>query len=263
VNAASDLPPARLDGLGSGLEVLVAGAGRGLGLEFVHQLLHCPDVARVWAGCRQPESLLLPAGTPLEKLAPLALDVGDEGSVASAAGCVAAQARSLSLVINVAGVLHTQQGMRPERRLAEVDPESMLLSYRVNALGPLLVAKHFSGLLPRSDRAVFASLSARVGSIGDNRLGGWYAYRAAKAAQNMITRNLSIELPRRHRGVICVALHPGTVDTALSRPFQGNVPGERLFSTERAVRQLLDIVNRLEERDQGRFIAWDGQTIPW
>ena len=259
----TELAPARLDGLGRGLEVLVLGASRGLGREFVRQLLHCPDTARVWAGCRHPASLSLPAGTPLEKLALLSVDVSDEASVSAAAGEVAAQASALALVLNVAGVLHTAEGMGPERRLTEVDPGNMLWSYRVNALGPLLVAKHFSPLLPRRERAVFASLSARVGSIGDNRLGGWYAYRAAKAAQNMITRSLSIELPRRHRGLICVALHPGTVDTDLSRPFQGNVSDERLFPPERAVRQLLDIINRLDERDQGRFIAWDGQTIPW
>jgi NAD(P)-dependent dehydrogenase (short-subunit alcohol dehydrogenase family) len=102
-----------------------------------------------------------------------------------------------------------------------------------------------------------------VGSINDNRLGGWYAYRASKAAQNMITRNLSIELPRRHRGVLVIALHPGTVATDLSKPFQGNVPEGRLFEREQAVARLLHIIDTLQDRDQGRFIAWDGQTIAW
>ncbi|MCC5860865.1 MAG: SDR family oxidoreductase [Gammaproteobacteria bacterium] len=253
----------RLDSLGSEVNVLVQGASRGLGREFVRQLLHCPDVGRVWAGCRQPEALALPADTPTGGLRPLRLDITDEGGVAAAAEDVARETDTLSLIINVAGILHTPEGMCPERRLAEVEPANMVLSYQVNALGPLLVAKHFAALLPRRERAVFASLSARVGSIGDNHLGGWYAYRAAKAAQNMLTRNLSVELPRRHRGVLCIALHPGTVDTDLSAPFQGNVPAERLFSRERAVTQLLEIINGLGADDQGRFIAWDGQTIPW
>ncbi len=253
----------RLDRLGEGIDVLVVGASRGLGREFVRMLLHCPDVGRVWAGCRRPEGLSLPGDTPAGKLRPLTLDVTDEAGMACAADVIHKDSVSLRLILNVAGVLHTPGGMQPERRLADVQVEHMLWSYRVNALGPLLVAKHFSALLPRSDPAVFASLSARVGSIGDNRLGGWYAYRAAKAAQNMMTRNLSIELPRRHRGLLCVGLHPGTVDTDLSSPFQANVPEKKLFSRERAVRQLLTVINELKPEDQGSCIAWDSQRIAW
>ena len=110
---------------------------------------------------------------------------------------------------------------------------------------------------------MFASISARVGSIGDNRLGGWYAYRAAKAAQNMFTRTLAIEWARSRRNVICVALHPGTTDTELSRPFQANVPPGKLFSADRTVRQLLAVIERLTPADSGHFLAWDGTEIPW
>jgi len=110
---------------------------------------------------------------------------------------------------------------------------------------------------------VFANISARVGSIGDNRLGGWYAYRGAKAAQNMFTKTLAIEWARSRRNVICVALHPGTTDTDLSRPFQANVPAGKLFTPERTVRQLLEIIDRLTPADTGRFLAWDGGGIPW
>jgi len=136
-------------------------------------------------------------------------------------------------------------------------------SFRVNALGALLVAKHFQGFFDRNDRVVFASLSARVGSIGDNRLGGWYAYRASKAAQNMITKNLAIELRRRARGVVCVALHPGTVATDLSAPFRGGVPEEKLFDASRAARQLLGVIDSLTPDSNGGFFAWDGEPIPW
>ena len=133
----------------------------------------------------------------------------------------------------------------------------------MNAIGPLLVAKHFQILLPPQERSIFANLSARVGSIGDNHLGGWYAYRASKAAQNMVTRNLAIELRRRAQGLICVALHPGTVDTGLSRPFQSKVPANRLFSAERAAKQLLKVMDGLRPDDSGGFFSWNGERIPW
>ena len=170
----------------------------------------------------------------------------------------------VDLVIHCAGTLHDDgAGIAPERRLADVDPVKIARSFAINATGPLLVAKHVAPLLPRHGRAVFASLSARVGSIGDNRLGGWYGYRASKAAQNMFTRTLSIELKRRIRGIVCVALHPGTVDTDLSRPFQGAVPQGTLFPVDRAARQLLEVIDGLGPADNGGFFAYDGQPIPW
>lgn len=249
----------RLMSFDAPVEALVVGASRGIGAEFVRQLASSPDVKRVWAASRRPD----PAPSPDGRVHPLELDVCDAQSVERAAAGVGAARATLQLVINCAGVLHDGERMRPERRLADVDPDAMLQAYRVNALGPLLVARHFAAHLPRRERAIFASLSARVGSIGDNRHGGWYAYRASKAAQNMITRNLAIELPRRHRGVVCIALHPGTVDTNLSAPFQRNVPEGQLFTCERAVRQMLGHIDAAGRDDQGRFIAWDGQTIPW
>ena len=153
--------------------------------------------------------------------------------------------------------------MQPEKRLGDVTPANLQRSFAVNAIGPLLVAKHFRILLPPRERSIFANLSARVGSIGDNHLGGWYAYRASKAAQNMLTRNLAIELRRRAQGLICIALHPGAVDTGLSRPFQSKVPANRLFSPERAATQLLKIMDRLQPDDSGGFFSWNGERIPW
>lgn len=249
-----------------GVTALIQGASRGIGLEFCRQLAADSRVRRIVATCRRPESanaLTALAGEHAHRLHVEALDVSDESSVADAAGRVRGHVGELDLVVNCAGILHTPDGMAPERRLTDVDPESLAHSFRVNALGPLLVAKHFSPLLPKKRRAVFASVSARVGSIGDNRLGGWYAYRGAKAAQNMFTRNLSIELTRRHRGLICVALHPGTTDTDLSRPFQKNVPEGKLFAVDRSVRYLLDVIDGLTPGDNGGFFAWDGQSIPW
>ena len=149
------------------------------------------------------------------------IDLLDEASIAAAAARIGPP---VQLVIVATGLLHAA-GMAPEKTYRALDPDAMLAAFRVNAIGPALVAKHFLPLLPTRGRGVFAALSARVGSIGDNRTGGWHAYRASKAALNMLIRNLAIETGRRNPETICVGLHPGTVDTALSRPFQRGVGG--------------------------------------
>jgi NAD(P)-dependent dehydrogenase (short-subunit alcohol dehydrogenase family) len=244
---------------------LVAGASRGIGLAFVERLAASPAVRRVWAGCRDPGGAqhLTALSSESTRLRILPLDVTDETSLSGAAAAVEAEGEPLDLVINCAGLLHRPDGPVPERRLADIRADWLMEAFAVNGAGPLLLAKHFEPLLPRRDRAVFASLSARVGSIGDNRLGGWYAYRGSKAAQNMFLKTLSIELARRARGVICVALHPGTTDTDLSRPFQAGVPPEKLFSPALAVEQLLGVIDGLLPADSGRLIAWNGERVPW
>jgi NAD(P)-dependent dehydrogenase (short-subunit alcohol dehydrogenase family) len=246
---------------------LVQGASRGLGLAFVEAFLARPEVERVVATCRDPE-----ASTGLTALRcrhegvleTVALDVRDERSIATAAAHVGdACGSELHWLVNCAGLLHGGAGIQPEKRLENVDSKALSALFEVNAFGPLLVAKHFLPLLEHERRAVLANLSARVGSLADNRLGGWYGYRASKTAQNMFTRTLAIELGRRAPNVICLALHPGTVDTDLSRPFQTNVPKRRLFDTGRAARQLLEVMDGARREDSGRFLAWDGSEIPW
>jgi NAD(P)-dependent dehydrogenase (short-subunit alcohol dehydrogenase family) len=255
-----------LRSLPAGSNVLIQGASRGIGLEIARQLLAEPQVDRIFAACRSPAraAALSRLADRDPRLQVLALDASDEDSIRAAAAAVASATSRLHLVVNCAGLLHDAAArIAPEKRLADVRPEALLASFAVNAFGPLLVAKHFERLLAHKERAVFASISARVGSIGDNRLGGWYAYRGAKAAQNMFTKTLSIEWARSRRNVICVALHPGTTDTDLSRPFQANVAPERLFSSERTVRQLLAVIDTLQPQDTGRFLGWDGAGIPW
>ena len=254
-----------MPGFAGPVTALVAGASRGIGLAFVRQLLASGSVRRIWAGCRSPESspelAQLAQGSDVIRL--LRLDLTDESSLAAAARAVMAEAAPLELVINCAGLLHQEDGLQPERRLAEVRADWLMQAFAVNAAGPLLLAKHLERLLPRRERAVFASLSARVGSIGDNRLGGWYAYRGSKAAQNMFIKTLSIELARRARGAICIALHPGTTETELSRPFRGGVPAHKLFSPDFAVERMLGVIGTLRREDTGRFFAWNGDEIPW
>lgn len=189
------------------------------------------------------------------------LDLLDEPSIAAAAAHVA-QGPPPGLVIVATGLLHADEH-GPEKALRDLDADWLAKVYAINAIGPALVAKHFLPILPRSGRAVFAALSARVGSISDNRLGGWYGYRASKAALNMIVRNLAIEERRRNDRAIVVALHPGTVDTALSRPFQGNVQPGRLFDPERAALQLLDVIEELKVPDSGKLFDFEGKEVPF
>ena len=189
------------------------------------------------------------------------LDLRNEDSIAAAAATVA-KGPPTRLVIVATGVLHAD-GHGPEKALRDLDPAWLAQVYAVNAIGPALVAKHFLPLMPRGERTVFAALSARVGSISDNQLGGWYGYRASKAALNMLVRNLAIEERRRNSRAIMVALHPGTVDTALSRPFQGNVQPGRLFDAERAALQLLDVIEDLKAPDSGKLFDFEGKEIPF
>ena len=190
----------------------------------------------------------------------LPLDIADEDSVARAAASLPTD-RPLSLVLVATGMLHNRDG-RPEKSMAALDTEWMMENYRINCVGPSLVAKHFLPLMPRTGRSVFAALSARVGSISDNRLGGWHSYRASKAALNMMIRTLAVERTRLAPSSIVVALHPGTVDTRLSAPFQGNVAPGTLFAPDRAALQLLDVIDGLTPADSGRHLAWDGAEIP-
>ena len=187
------------------------------------------------------------------------LDLLNEASIAAAAATVA-QGPAPRLVIVATGVLHAD-GRGPEKALRDLDAAWLGQVYAVNAIGPALVAKHFLPLLPRGERAVFAALSARVGSISDNQLGGWHGYRASKAALNMLVRNFAIEERRRNSRAIVVALHPGTVDTALSRPFQGNVQPGRLFDAERAALQMLDVIEDLKAPDSGKLFDYEGKDI--
>jgi NAD(P)-dependent dehydrogenase (short-subunit alcohol dehydrogenase family) len=187
------------------------------------------------------------------------LDLRDEASVASALDFAAA-AGDLRLVIHAAGVLHGP-GMAPEKSLSRIDPAAMAKAFAINATGPALVMKHLLPRLPRKGRCVFAALSARVGSIGDNRLGGWYAYRASKAALNQLVRTASIELARRNPEALCLALHPGTVATPLSAPFVGD--DEKAQSPATAAGKLLAVIDALPASATGGFFDAEGRTVPW
>ena len=169
----------------------------------------------------------------------------------------------LDAVIVATGVLHDDQGLRPEKRLADLNAANLARAFEVNAIGPALVTKHFLPLLRRDFKTVFVALSARVGSISDNRLGGWAAYRASKAALNMLLKTAAIEHLRSHPHSVVAGVHPGTVDTRLSAPFQINVQPGQLFTAHRAARQIATVIDQLTPADSGGFFAWDGTPIEY
>jgi NAD(P)-dependent dehydrogenase (short-subunit alcohol dehydrogenase family) len=170
--------------------------------------------------------------------------------------------QDIDLIINSTGLLHAKD-VAPEKMLEQISLAAMQQIFAVNAYGPILLAQALMPWLKARRRVVFASLSARVGSIADNRLGGWYSYRASKAAQNQLLKTLSVELVRRNPESVVLALHPGTTDTGLSRPFQANVSQEKLFSPDFVAERLLHLMTQATPVDTGRFIAWDGQAIDW
>lgn len=235
--------------------VAVFGATGGIGRALVARFDEDPQVASVFGLARKP-----PADQG--KLRGLAFDLEDEASIAAAVEIMCSDG-PLDIVVVATGLLHRAEARQPEKTMAELTPEAMAELFAVNTVGPALIAKHCLPRLRRDSRTVFAALSARVGSIGDNRLGGWLSYRTSKAALNMALTTLAIEQRRRNPDSIVVALHPGTVDTALSQPFSKNVPAGKLFEPRRAAARLLHVVEGLDAGQSGGFFAWDGTDIPW
>jgi len=258
LNQIESLPATSpLASFGEDLSVAVIGASGGLGGAFTAALRTAPNVARVFTFSRREPPAAATRATWQ------ALDLEDETSIARAAATVKQEAGALHLVIVASGLLHAGEALQPEKSWRSLDAAALQRAFAVNAIGPALVAKHFLPLLATGRKSGFAALSARVGSIEDNRLGGWYAYRASKAALNMLLRGLAVELARRNAQALCVGLHPGTVDTALSKPFQAGVPQEKLFSPDKAAGHLLAVLDGLTEQDSGGLFAWDGQRIPF
>lgn len=234
--------------------VAVIGANGGIGQALVELLAADPRVATVHALSRGTRRFEAP------NVFGAFLDLEDEESIAQAA---AASDDALDLVIVSTGMLWRGEERRPEKTMRELSRESLAELFAVNAIGPALVAKHFLPRLRKGSKTVFASLSARVGSIGDNRLGGWYSYRTSKAALNMLLKTLAIEHARGWPDSAVVGLHPGTVATALSRPYTSRTPPDRLFAPAIAARYLINVVDKVRPEDSGGVFAWDGARIEY
>lgn len=244
---------------------LVTGANGGIGLAMVRALLSREGTRRVYATWHDPEradALADLAEDYPDRLAAMQVDCCEPDQIERLVARVREETPNLHLAVNCIGFLH-RDGIEPEKSLAQVEPSNLIESFRVNSLPTILLAQGLQPLFRHREPAVLAAISARVGSIGDNRLGGWYAYRASKAALNQFIRSIAIEYRRTCPGTRVVALHPGTVDTALSEPFQSRVPPARLFTAGDSAGHLLKVIDGLDEAASGRFFAWDGQEIPW
>ena len=231
-----------LPSLPDGFKALVIGASGSIGAAFVRNLQADPRCAAV---------------VGLHRRSVPAIDFEQEQSIAEAAAAVASQG-PFHLIINAAGVLHAEQFM-PEKRLAELNYAQLLATFKANTFGPALVLRHFSRLLA-AEHGLLVMISAKVGSIEDNRLGGWYSYRASKAALNMLLKTAAIEVKRSQPGAILIALHPGTVSSALSKPFKGELIGR---SPDTAAVEMLSALDRLTPADSGQFISYNGDLLPW
>ncbi len=253
-----------IPGLNSDAQVLIAGASRGIGLALCTALLERDDVVQVWAVARQAST-----SAELEKLAErhgprlkrVDCDARNEQSLEALTRTVREGCEHLHLVISTLGILH-QDGATAEKALSQLSLAGLQTTFATNAFAPILLLKHLLPLL-RKQPATFAALSARVGSIGDNRLGGWYSYRASKAALNQLLHTAGIELKRLNPASTVLAIHPGTTDTQLSKPFQAKVPEDQLFEPAFSAERILEVIGTHGPEDSGSFWAWDNQPIDW
>jgi NAD(P)-dependent dehydrogenase (short-subunit alcohol dehydrogenase family) len=233
--------------------IAIIGCSGAIGRAFTRQLARAHKEATLHAFSRITQK----PGAP--NIRYHTIDYEDETAIAAAASLASADG-PLDLVIVATGLLHEAARM-PEKSLRDLSADNFRRLFDVNTILPALVAKHFLPVLSRDHRSVFAALSARVGSVTDNRLGGWYAYRASKAALNMIIRTAAIEVARNNKQAVIVGLHPGTVDSGLSEPFQGNVAEGKLFTPDFAAGRLLEVLAQLTPDHSGRCFAWDGKEI--
>jgi NAD(P)-dependent dehydrogenase (short-subunit alcohol dehydrogenase family) len=231
-------------------DLLIIGSG-GIGQAFAEQ-----------STIRSPETRVLTTTRSSLGDEPIVLDLTDTHTYQPCINQLKELEFNPARIIFSQGLLHNET-QRPEKSLREMDLDWMTQVMQVNALGPMAFLAQLMRLIPRQAEMQIAFLSARVGSISDNQLGGWYGYRASKAALNMLIKTLSIELARTHPKVQLLALHPGTTDTELSKPFQARVPEGKLFTTTFAASALLDVMDSARGGQSGQFLAWDGASIPW
>ena len=241
---------------------LVFGASRGIGLAITQQLLQEPGIQRVYASYRHPDTAAGLLEINDQRLQTIQADITNPSDVQGIASSIRAYEDHPDFVINSAGILH-ENDLQPEKSLNQCRQDSLMRLFLVNSIGPLMLARAMIPLMPRNRPGHFAVLSAMVGSIGDNRLGGWYGYRASKAALNQFMRTLAVECRRSHPQLCITAIHPGTTDTALSRPFQANVKPGKLYMASQSAARILQQVRAAQAEQSGHFINWDGKPIPW
>lgn len=252
-----------LQNLSQPMNILIVGATRGIGLGFVKHFLQEDPEAHIYATYRNTsitEALTALQGEYPQQLTLIQWDITQDEDFNHGVTQIHQNSPTLDLVLYCVGILHNQT-LSPEKSLKQITREGLLHYFQINSIGGILIAKHVLPLLKHRNRSVLAFISAKVGSIEDNRLGGWYGYRASKAALNMFIKTTAIEYARRSPKTLVLSLHPGTTDTDLSKPFQRNVSPEKLFPVERTVQQLVDVMNQATA--SGQFFSWDGSILPW
>ncbi len=233
--------------------IAITGVSGALGKAFVNNLAAIDNVETINVFSRSEENF------HSEKIFTHLINYKNEDEIIEASRISSAN-RSLDLVIVANGILHNEK-VFPEKKISEITVEKFEEVFFVNTILPSIIAKHFIPKLSQNNQSIFAFMTARVGSISDNKLGGWYAYRASKAALNMVIKNLSIEAGRKNKNAVLVGLHPGTVVSNLSKPFQSNVPEKKLFTPDQSVKYLLKILFNLKIADTGKIFAWNGDEI--
>lgn len=234
-------------------KIAIFGVSGAIAQAFLTHIKQAYPTASIWVfGRSQPV-------VPLKNVNYHVIDYNTEASLSKTSECLP-PALQFDLVLVATGVLHDGK-LQPEKCLQDVSIEKFQKVFTANSIVPAMIAKYFLPRLNKNRRAIFAVLSARVGSISDNRLGGWYAYRASKAALNMLIKNLAIEHGRFCKQSIIVGLHPGTVNSALSKPFSQRVPPEKLFSAAQSVDHMMRVLSALSEHDTGKCWAWDGEEV--
>ena len=238
-------------------DVVIIGSNGGIGNALLRELKKQPRVGNIFS-CSRTHS-----NEEENNTTNLNLDVTNESSIISAIEKIKNKTQKIDLIIVATEILHQGDDLQPEKSWRGLNEFNLSRIFSINTIGPALVAKHFLEILPKDRKSVFATLSARVGSIEDNNLGGWYGYRSSKAALNMMIKSISIELSRKNPEAIAVTLHPGTVDTELSKPFQNSVPDNKLFSPTVSANHLLTVIDNLDTNSTGKLFAWNGEQIPY
>jgi NAD(P)-dependent dehydrogenase (short-subunit alcohol dehydrogenase family) len=241
---------------------LIIGASRGIGLAITAALLRKASMQSICATYRSSKTAECLFNEKDKRLNLFRVDVADMRSLQDMARDISDSGIQPELVIHCSGILH-EPGLKPEKSLHQCKPNTLRRLFEVNSIGPLMTAQQVIPLIPTKRPTHFAALSAMVGSISDNRLGGWYGYRASKAALNQFLRTLSIECRRTHPDLCITAIHPGTTDTALSAPFQSNVKPGKLYTPEQSAARILEVVLAGTPEESGRFVSWDGSQLPY
>ena len=235
------------------LNVAVFGASGNIGKEFVNYFLNANQANKIFSFSRS--KINFNNNRIIEKC----ISFDDENALGNAASSIK-ELLTLDIVIVASGILH-ENNIMPEKSLRDLTAHNFQRLFLINTIFPALIAKHFIPLMCRRSKSVFVILSAKVGSISENYLGGWYAYRTSKSALNMIIKNIALEVQRKSNATIVVGLHPGTVDSKLSRPFQTNVDRKKIFLPQYAVEKMLQVIKNLELSDSGKCWSWDGSEI--